>query len=279
MATLFVVATPIGNLSDLSPRALETLRAVSVIAAEDTRHTRALLTHFGITQKELLAVHAHSDAREVGRATAALAAGKDVALVSDAGVPLVSDPGDSLVTAALAAGHTIVPIPGPSAVLAALVGSGLGGGAFRFFGFLPRQGTPRREGLASVCATPECAILFESPERIQDTLIEFAGLTPNRHACVARELTKRHEEFVRGSVADLAAAPREWIGEVVLVLGAYAPEARAAISDEALDARIAQELANGMHAKALAQTLAAWSGRKVSDVYERVVRAKNRDRT
>jgi 16S rRNA (cytidine1402-2'-O)-methyltransferase len=275
MSTLFVVATPIGNLGDLSPRAEATLREVGTIAAEDTRRTRALLTHFGIGGKELLAVHAHSSAHELERALGVLEAGRDLALVSDAGVPLVSDPGSSLVSAAITAGHTIVPLPGPSAVLTALVGSGLGGGAFRFFGFLPRAGTTRREALTQIAQTPEAVVIFESPERLTETLQELALLTPTRGACVARELTKRYEEFVRGSLQQLAELGTEWRGEIVLVLGAHQPAGSADIDDEQLLARVRTELETGTHAKAIAQTLAAWSGRKMREVYELVVREKN----
>jgi 16S rRNA (cytidine1402-2'-O)-methyltransferase len=275
MSNLYVVATPIGNLGDLTPRALETLRSVTAIAAEDTRRTRALLTHFGISGKELLAVHGHSDQAEIERALAVLSGGRDLALVSDAGVPLVSDPGESLVRRAIAAGHAVVPLPGPSAVLAALVGSGLGGGAFRFMGFLPRGGTARREALAVAAQTPETVIVFESPERVAATLTELAQLTPDRAACVARELTKRYEEFVRGSLIALAETAREWRGEIVLVLGPHQPAGSAATTDAQLLERIRAELTAGTHAKAIAQTLAAWSGRKMRDVYELVIREKN----
>jgi len=277
---LYVVATPIGNLGDMSPRAVETLRACDRIAAEDTRHTRPLLAHFGVHGKPLVALHAHSKDHEVARLAGALVAGESVALVTDAGTPAVSDPGDALVRAAIDAGVRVVPIPGASAVLAALVASGIAGGAgFRFVGFLPRDGAARREAIGKIAETPEPVVLFESPNRTQATLADLAGATPARPAAVARELTKVHEEVVRGSCRDLAALDREWIGEIAIVLGAHEPGAREeAIDDAALDARIDAELAAGAHAKTVAERLAAWSGRGKRDVYERVVLRKQRGR-
>jgi 16S rRNA (cytidine1402-2'-O)-methyltransferase len=275
---LYVVATPIGNLGDVSPRAIETLRAADVIAAEDTRRTRALLTHFGIVGKTVEALHAHSEAKDVERLVEKLAAGESVAFVTDAGTPAVSDPGGALVRAAIEAGVRVVPIPGPSAVLAALVASGLASDAgFRFMGFLPRSGPPRAEAIARACATPEPVVLFEAPGRTQATLADLAAATPERAACVARELTKVHEESVRGTLASLAADEREWLGEVAIVLGAHDPEARGAeVDDAALDARIDAELAAGHHSKVVAERVAAWSGRPKRDIYARVVGRKQR---
>lgn len=274
--TLYVVATPIGNLDDITLRAIETLKNVDRIAAEDTRQTRKLLSHLGIAGKPVDALHAHSSAKDVARLRERLAGGESIALVTDAGTPLVSDPGDALVRAAIEAGVRVVPVPGPSAVLAALAASGLSTGAgFRFFAFLPRDGGARRDAIAAVCATPEPVVLFESPERAKATLSELAEATPNRAACVARELTKVHEEIVRGSIADLASRDG-WRGEIVIVLGAHAPEERiAAVDDAAIDARIDEELAKGTHAKSIAERLAAWSGRPKRELYERIVTRKN----
>lgn len=272
---LFVVGTPIGNLDDISVRALATLKDASIVAAEDTRRTRALLTHFGIAGKTLVALHAHSSAHEVERLVERLRAGEKIAVVTDAGTPSVSDPGDALVRAAIAAGIRVVPIPGPSAPLAALSASGLATGAgFRFSGFLPRSGVPRAEAIAAICATPEPVVLFESPERVVQTLGELAALTPDREACVARELTKVHEELVRGTLADLA-VDREWLGEITVVLGAFERPVEA-IGEEAIDARIDGELARGTHSKVAAQRVAAWSGRPQREIYARVVARKQR---
>ena len=274
---LYVVATPIGNLEDLSPRALRVLGECDVIAAEDTRRTRGLLTHFGIAGKELVALHAHSDAREIERLAARLEEDASIAIVTDAGTPGVSDPGDALVRAAIERGVKVVPIPGPSAILAALSASGLStGGAFRFFGFLPRDGRERGEALARVCDTAEPCVILEAPNRVHSTLVDLAAATPERSACVGRELTKLHEELVRGALRALADDPREWVGEAVLVLGPHDPSARErAIDDAAIDARIDEELAAGAHAKAIAERVAAWSGRPKRDVYARVVRRRS----
>jgi 16S rRNA (cytidine1402-2'-O)-methyltransferase len=278
LGTLFLVATPIGNLGDLTARGTETLRLCDRVVAEDTRRTRQLLTHLGIAGKIVERLDAHADARDIERVAARLAGGERIALVTDAGTPGVSDPGEALVLAAVACGATVVPIPGASAVLAAVVASGLAGdGRFRFVGFLPRDGTARREAIALVCETPEAVVLFEAPSRVRATLRDLADATPERSACVARELTKVHEEFVRSSCADLAADDREWIGEIVVVLGAHVPADRAVrVDDAALDARIDEALARGDHARTVAERLAAWSGRPRREVYERVVERKIR---
>ena len=276
--TLFVVATPIGHLGDVTTRAVETLRACDRVLAEDTRRTRQLLSHLGIGGKPLERLDAHASEAEIARAVERLTRGESAALVTDAGTPGVSDPGERLVEAAIAAGVTVVPIPGPSAVLAALVGSGLAGeGRFRFVGFLPRDGTARRDAVALVCATPEPVVLFEASNRTQATLRDLADATPDRRACVARELTKVHEEYVRGTCAELARDEREWLGEIAVVLGAHHPEAReAAVDDDALDARIDLALGKGEHARTIADKLAAWSGRPKRAVYERVVTRKGK---
>jgi 16S rRNA (cytidine1402-2'-O)-methyltransferase len=276
MGVLYVVSTPIGNLGDITLRAIETLKAVDLIAAEDTRQTKKLLTHLGIAGKHVESLHAQSSDRDIARLIEALTTeGKSIALVSDAGTPIVSDPGDDLVKRAIRADVKVIPIPGPSAALAALVSSGFGAGGFRFVGFLPRDGTPRNEALAKVCSTPEPVILFESPERTNDTLKELADLTPERTACVARELTKIHEEVVRAPLSELCMNREEWRGEVVIVLDAFQTESREAkIDDAAIDARIDKELAAGTHSKTIAERLAAWSGRPKRELYERVVTRK-----
>jgi 16S rRNA (cytidine1402-2'-O)-methyltransferase len=271
---LFVVATPIGNLKDITLRAIETLREASIIAAEDTRHTRKLLSAHGIEPRALVSLHAHSTKQAVNHLVDRLQAGESIALVTDAGTPGVSDPGDALVRATIAAGIRVIPIPGPSAVIAALSASGLGsGGGFRFFGFLPRDGTSRARALALVASTPEPAILYESPERAKKTLAELADLMPTREACIARELTKIHEELARGTLADLAVSRDTWRGEIVLVLGPL-DIAEAEVTDAELDARIDKELERGFGSKHAAELVAAWSGRPKREVYERVVRRK-----
>jgi len=274
---LYVVATPIGNLEDITPRALKVLGACARIAAEDTRRTRQLLTHFGISPRSLESLHAHSSPRDVARLVDALQSGEDVAFVTDAGTPLVSDPGEALVRGALDAGITVVPVPGASAVLAALMASGLVGGAFRFLGFLPRDGSTRRDAIARVCDTPETVVLFEAANRTNATLADLADATPDRTACVARELTKMHEEFLRGTLRELGALNHAWIGEVVIVLGPHEVSAReGTIDDAALDEKIDIALAQGEHSRAIAERLAAWSGRPKRQVYGRVIARKQR---
>ncbi len=274
---LFVVATPLGNLADLSVRAIETLREADVVCAEDTRHTRGLLTHLGIAGKELVAIHAHSTDGDLDRVGARLDQGARVAIVTDAGTPTVSDPGEALVRMAIARGVRVVPIPGPSAAVCALSASGLSGGRFRFFGFLPRDGTERDQTIGEICDTPEPCVVYEAANRLAGTLADLARATPGRQACVARELTKLHEELVRGDLEGLAAHDRAWRGEVVLVLGAHDPASREeAIDDAAIDLRIDEELRAGHHARTIAERVAAWSGRRRRAVYERVIARKAR---
>jgi 16S rRNA (cytidine1402-2'-O)-methyltransferase len=275
--TLYVVATPIGHLSDITLRAVEMLRAADRIVAEDTRRTRVLLAHLSIEKKPLTSLEAHAEPREIDRVVDWLGEGQNVALVTDAGVPGVSDPGSALVQAAVRARVRVVPIPGPSALTAAIAASGIVTGGFRFFGFLPRAGTARAGALARILSTPESVVLFESPQRFSATLAELSQLCPGRAAVVAREMTKVHEEFLRGTVAELASPEREWLGEITLVLGPD-PEAGAAsnVTEQDLDARIEAELEHGAPAKAIAQRVAAWSGRSRREIYERVLAAKAR---
>lgn len=274
-STLYLVATPIGHLGDITLRAVETLRAADRIVAEDTRRTRTLLTHLGIDKKPLSTLDAHATPREVERVVGWLLKGDDLAFVTDAGMPAVSDPGSALVEAALRAEVQVVPIPGPSSVTAAVAASGLVTGGFRFFGFLPRGGSARADAITGLLSTPEAVVFFESPQRLADTLTELAGLCPERRLVIAREMTKVHEEFVRGTTAELASDRREWLGEVTLVLAPDA-EARAGakVGDEAIDRRIEAEIAREPSAKTVAQRVAAWSGRSRREIYERVVAAK-----
>ncbi len=224
--TLFLVATPIGNRADLTPRAIETLQKVALIVAEDTRHSAPLLAWAGISTS-VRSYHAHNEAEQTPRLIAHLLEGSDVALISDAGTPLVSDPGARLVEAAVAAGITVTAIPGASAILAALVASGLSAAAFTFLGFLPRAATERMTAAKMVLAMPHTVVLYEAPPRVAglfSVLAEAGG--SERRAVVARELTKLHEEFRRGTVAELAAyyeatAPR---GEVVVLIDGAPPE-------------------------------------------------------
>jgi 16S rRNA (cytidine1402-2'-O)-methyltransferase len=208
----------------------------------------------------------------VDRVIAALRAGERVALLTDAGTPLVSDPGAALVKAAAGAGLPVVAIPGPCAAVAALSVSGLGSGAFRFVGFLPRSGPERRDTLALVSATAEPVVIYEAPQRTAETLADLARAMPGRAVMVARELTKMHEELVRGTLADLAAdAGREWMGEITLVLGPAVVEEGPRISDAELDRQIDEGLGRGMRAKDLAEELALSAGLPRREIYARIV--------
>jgi 16S rRNA (cytidine1402-2'-O)-methyltransferase len=268
---LWVVATPIGNLGDLSRRAEAALRDADLVVAEDTRRTRALLSHLGIGGKPITRLDAHASDDDLARVVAVMSSeGRRVALVTDAGTPVVSDPGAEIVARAAAAGVPVVTLPGPSAAIAALSVSGFAGG-FRFFGFLPRGGAERREALARVAATEEVVILFESPQRLGQTLGELALAMPERRAVVARELTKIHEEAVRGTLTQLATVEREWLGEITLVLGPHVARREAALADDEIDRRIDAELARGRRAKDVADQLALETGSSKRDLYARVI--------
>ena len=217
MSTLFVIGTPIGNLEDSSARALRVLGEVGAIAAEDTRVTARLLARHGI-RKPLISYRAPVERRGLPRVLTALDEG-DVALVSDAGTPTVSDPGQALVEAAWAAGHTVVPIPGPSAVTAALSVAGYGGPGFTFLGYLPRKPGEMRRLLASIEADPRPAVAFDSPYRVRKSLALIAEVLPERHITVGRELTKLHEEVLRGTASEVGAALGDRArGEFTLVI-------------------------------------------------------------
>jgi 16S rRNA (cytidine1402-2'-O)-methyltransferase len=260
VGTLYVVATPIGNLEDVTLRALRVLREAGLLLAEDTRRTRVLLERHAIPARPR-SLHAHNEAARLEEALAALAAGRRVALVSDAGTPLVSDPGGRLVTRALAAGHEVVPVPGPSAALAALVASGLSAEAFTFVGFLPRKAGERAARLAALAERPETLILFESPRRLPATLGELArAFGGERRACVARELTKLHEESARGSLSELARRFADRArGEVTLVIEG-APSTRGTPAARELRERVRAGLAAGASARDVAAELARETG-------------------
>ncbi len=217
MSRLYVVATPIGNLEDVSARTLRVLGEVGAIAAEDTRITARLLARYGI-RKPLISYRAPVERRGLPRVMDELDR-HDVALVSDAGTPTVSDPGQALVTAAWAAGHTVVPIPGPSSVTAALSIAGYGGPGFTFLGYLPRKPGEMRRLLATLAADPRPAVAFESPYRVKKSLAIIAELMPGRQLTLARELTKLHEQLLRGTALEVAAALGDKTrGEFTLVI-------------------------------------------------------------
>ncbi len=241
---LYVVATPIGNLADITLRALAVLERADVIYCEDTRHSRTLLSHYAISQP-LRAYHEHNAERERPHILAELTNGKCVALISDAGTPLISDPGYKLVRAAIAEGHAVVSLPGASAVLTALATAGLATDAFLFAGFLPTRQGARRSRLAELKTVPATLVFFEAPSRLTDSLADIAAVLGDRQTAVARELTKLHEEVRRGSAAELAqwaetAAPR---GEMVILIGP--PNAASLeVTDDAITSRLRTLLAD-----------------------------------
>ena len=257
--TLYVVSTPIGNMGDFSFRAVETMRAVSAVLAEDTRHTRHLLDRYEI-DVPLVAYHEHNEAKATPALVARLLAGESLALVSDAGTPLLSDPGARLVRAAADAGVRVSPIPGASALLAALVASGLDVDRFTFIGFLARKGADRRAALDEIVASTHVVVLYEAPNRVADTLAELAEAGAGERATVvARELTKQYEELRRGTLAELAAyygntPPR---GEVVILIAGRIPRAT---SEDELRARANELRAEGRSARDVASVLSAELG-------------------
>jgi 16S rRNA (cytidine1402-2'-O)-methyltransferase len=268
---LAIVATPIGNLGDLSERAIAELRDADLVLAEDTRRTRALLTHLGIAGKALERLDAHAEEERVAPVLARLMEGARVALVSDAGTPAISDPGARLVRAAAAAGCEVTALPGPSAVTTAIAASGFGGERFRFFGFLPRKKSALARTIADIAATDEVVVAFEAPARMAETLAELARSLGDRPAVVARELSKKHEEYLRGTLAELATAEREWRGEITLVIGPAPPRALATEAD--IDARIA-ELPDELPPRDAAKLVAAETGWSARDVYARLLAAR-----
>jgi 16S rRNA (cytidine1402-2'-O)-methyltransferase len=267
--TLFVVATPIGNLGDITVRALDVLTSVAVVAAEDTRLTRRLWARYAI-ETPLLSYHAHSDSSRTRELLARLEAGEDIALVTDAGTPLVSDPGEDLVLRWIAAGGMVVPIPGASAVLAALVACGIAAPRWSFEGFLPRKGRERTERLARIAADDRASVLFEAPGRTAATLRDLAAVCgAERPAALCRELTKMHEEVRRGPLGTLAsgAVERAVRGEVTIVVaGATAPLETSVDLDEGRR-RVEALVAGGLRRAEAARRVAVDTGLPRRDLF------------
>ncbi len=275
---LVLIGTPIGNLGDLSPRAVLALQDADVIYCEDTRHSRKLLTHAGITGVPLRSLHEHNEDDRVDEVVGKVAAGGTVAVVTDAGMPGVSDPGTKVVAAVARAGLPVTVVPGPSAVLAALVTSGLATDRFVFEGFLPRSGKSRKERVAVVAGEPRTTVVFEAPGRVAATLADLAeACGGGRLVAVARELTKVHEEVWRGSLDDAVA----WAGEVpvrgeVVVVVAGAPDvAEPEVADAALVAAVAERLAAGERTRGAVDGVAAAFGVPRRRVYALAIAARD----
>ncbi len=261
---LYLVATPIGNLADITLRSLAVLANAETVYCEDTRHSRSLLDHFGIRTR-MKPYHEHNAEAERPVILAALERGARIALISDAGTPLVSDPGYKLVRDAAAAGHTVISLPGASAVLTALTSSGLPTDTFLFAGFLPPKQAARLTRLQELAKVPATLIFFEAPQRVADSLTDMASVFGNRNAAVARELTKLHEEIRRGGLADLAAEAGDATkGEFVILVG---PPVAGEVTDDAITAALSKALGT-MSLKDAAKAVAAELSVSKSRVYD-----------
>jgi len=277
MATLYVVATPIGNLQDITLRALDVLRSVDAIAAEDTRHTSHLLSHFAI-QKKLIAVHEHNEHKSAEILLARLQAGESIALVTDAGTPGISDPGAIVVDVLRDAGVNVVPIPGASAVIAALSASGITATGFSFIGFLPASGAQRRKTLEALKAHTDTLVFYEAPHRIVECVADLATvLGAERRITIARELTKTFETFHRCALGEaqawLESDSNQQRGEFVLLVEAAPAKEEAAISDETV--RILKLLLADMPLKQAVKLATEITGVKKNLIYEFALKLKN----
>jgi 16S rRNA (cytidine1402-2'-O)-methyltransferase len=275
---LYIVATPIGNLEDLTLRALRVLGEVDLIACEDTRHTRKLLTHYHI-QTPTLSYHEHNERQRTAEILSKIESGLTVALVSDAGTPLISDPGFSLVSEAIARGIQVVPIPGPSALITALSASGLATENFLFAGFLPAKPGARRTRLAELARLQTTLIIYEAPHRIEQTLADALEVLGDRRCALARELTKLHEEFLRGSLAEVLEKLKATTvkGEIVLLVAPPSSEAQS--SAIAPSVSIVEELeslmkAEGLEQKAALKQIARRRGLSKSEAYRLMLAEK-----
>jgi 16S rRNA (cytidine1402-2'-O)-methyltransferase len=272
---LYLVATPIGNLEDITARALRVLSEVDLIACEDTRHTRKLLTHYGI-QTKTVSYHEHNERERAAELCTLLASGTDIALVSDAGTPAVSDPGYRLVRAAIEHGVRVVPVPGPTAFVAALIASGLPTDEFFFGGFLPSRSSARRARLTTLRTLSATLIFYEAPHRIAQTLADAREILGEREACVTRELTKLHEEIARGRLSELATrfhdeqTPR---GEMVLIIDRHiiATETTAREVATSIATLVATLEAEGLDPRAALKRAARELGLTRAEAYRRLV--------
>jgi 16S rRNA (cytidine1402-2'-O)-methyltransferase len=270
---LYLVATPIGNLEDITLRAIRVLKEADLIACEDTRQTQKLLQHYGIP-KELISYHAHNELTRAPELVIQLEEGAQVALVSDAGTPVVSDPGHRLVVLCLRHHIPVVPIPGPSAFVAALAASGLPVEEFLFVGFLPARAGARRKKLDELKSEPRATVLYEAPHRLADTLADAAEILGSRQAVVAREITKIHEEFLRGTLGELrdAARQREPRGEITLLIGPAVDGEPQAVPVVSLRKRVEQlEAELGLDRKAALKQAARERGLGKREAYKQLL--------
>lgn len=269
---LYLVATPIGNLQDMTFRAVETLRAVDVIACEDTRHTQKLLNHFGLKNK-LVSYHEHNEIERADELAALLIQGKNVAVVSDAGTPAICDPSFRVVEKANEIGVRVVPIPGAVAFVNGLIGSGLPTDSVFFGGFLPSKKSDRIRRLREVADVPATLVFYETPHRIVAALADCREVLGDREASVARELTKLHEEFVRGKLTDIAShfAAGNVKGEIVLIIGRATEASATETTETTLESRLAELESEGVERRAALKRIAKEFGLSRSEVYRRLV--------
>ena len=271
--TLYLVATPIGNLEDITLRALRVLREVDLIACEDTRHTRKLLSHYEIS-RPTISYHEHNERERASLLVARLEAGENIALVSDAGMPLISDPGHRLVREAILRGINVVPVPGPSALIAALAASGLPAVEFTFAGFLPPKRGARRARLAELAASPATLIFYEAPHRLRESLADAYDMLGDRQCVIARELTKVHEEIARGMLSEMAAlaCERPLKGEIVLLLGPAVGDNRLKPVQGSISEEVEEIMrSEGLDRKSALKRVARLRGITRSEAYRRMV--------
>jgi 16S rRNA (cytidine1402-2'-O)-methyltransferase len=274
--TLFIVATPIGNLADITPRAVDTLRSADIIACEDTRHTQKLLNHLGIKGK-LVSYHEHNEESRSNELVEMLQDDRSIALVSDAGTPAINDPGYRVVKKAIDNSIDVVPIPGPSALVAALAASGLPTDSFFFGGFLSAKKRERQRRLAELSVVPATLIFYEAPHRLVASLGDCLAVLGDREAVVARELTKMHEEFSRGRLSDLAAQfqSHKPKGEIVLLIDRPGTQNTARSAVHALPERVSELESSGLDRKAALKQAAREFGLSRSEAYREIQNAKN----
>lgn len=265
--SLYLVATPIGNLDEFTPRAVEVLKQVDVIAAEDTRNTMKLLTHFDIHTR-LIAHHQHNEQASAKGLLEMLEDGKSIAIVSDAGYPLVSDPGQTITQLAIEAGFPVIPVSGANAMLNALVASGLPAQPFLFYGFLKAQEKERTKELLDLKYYPQTLIFYEAPHRIHKTLETMLTILGNRHICLARELTKRYEEFIRGTIAEVLEICEELKGEMVIVVEGSKEEKEPQQDMPSIQDQINHYVSGGLSSKEAIKKVAKERGLSKNDLYK-----------
>lgn len=273
--TLYLVGVPIGNFDDITYRAIKTLESVDVIAAEDTRKAKKLLDHYRILGKDILSHGSHNEHSSVNGLVSLLQKGKNLAYISDAGMPGVSDPGYMLVRGCIQAGVTIQVIPGVTAAITAVSISGIPCDRFTFQGFIPRKSGERKRFLQSIAQAKETQIFYESPRRVVDMLTDVSEIFPNRLCFIGRELTKIHQEFIRGSVSDVLEQLKsrdEVLGEFAIVLEGHSGEVE--VNENDLDEKIRSLLMQGVHAKDIRDNLSESTGLGKKDIYNRVLEVK-----